>query len=171
MSLGQLAGRVGRTAASVRRWERDESVPSDEVRERLAEVLGLSAAELHRLAEGTTPTVPPSSAPSEPPPRAEADPPTPSSGTSAGIPAAAPTSAPGTSAPTGPGRLGELWRRLENLEEPWLSYLRATLTLVGLLGLLVVLLWALGELSAALGEFLRGFTAPEPAEAFAFLID
>lgn len=46
MSMGQLASSVDRTAASVRRWERDEVVPGSEVVERLAGVLDLDAAEL-----------------------------------------------------------------------------------------------------------------------------
>ncbi|RPI26294.1 MAG: XRE family transcriptional regulator, partial [Actinobacteria bacterium] len=49
MSMGQLASAVGRTAASVRRWERDEVVPGADVVERLAAVLELDLDDLAAL--------------------------------------------------------------------------------------------------------------------------
>lgn len=87
-SLGQLASLVGRAPASVRRWERESSVPSTEVRERLAEVLGLDPEVLHAAAAAGAPEGPvaeeavdPSPAPVPPAP---AEPETPSDADTAG---------------------------------------------------------------------------------------
>ncbi|MGB5531919.1 MAG: helix-turn-helix transcriptional regulator, partial [Acidimicrobiia bacterium] len=46
MSMGQLATSVGRSTASVRRWERDEGVPAKGIIDELAAVLDLSDDDL-----------------------------------------------------------------------------------------------------------------------------
>ncbi len=179
LSLGQLAGEVGRPAASVRRWERDESMPSDEIRERLAEVLGLDPALLHRLAEGaeasepvTAPVAasgasvasdaPDRAGPPDPfldgPTEAMAVPPLP---VVAPAPVAAEvrdqTDEPAVT-PTGPlDRLAHYRAILFDPDEPWLGYLRGALTVVAFIVMAWILLWALGELGTAIGDFFDTF--------------
>jgi len=187
LSLGQLAGEVGRTAASVRRWERDESMPSDEVRERLAEALGLDATLLHRLAEGneasepvTASIVPPATSdhPDQPgppdpfldgPTEAMAVPPMPV-GTAAPVTAAVtPQTGELAAVPAGPlDRLARYRSILFDPDEPWLGYLRGALTVVAFVVMAWILLWALGELGAALGDFVDTFKKnPDDVSAFA----
>ncbi len=48
-SLGQLATKVGRTAATVRTWERGEAVPNEESRAALESVLDIDPGELEKL--------------------------------------------------------------------------------------------------------------------------
>ena len=45
-SLGQLASKVGKTAAEVRAWERDNELPEHGILERLAETLELDLDEI-----------------------------------------------------------------------------------------------------------------------------
>ena len=52
LSMGQLAAAVDRSTASVRRWERDEGLPSEDAIETLILRLGLDRAEVgNALAE------------------------------------------------------------------------------------------------------------------------
>lgn len=50
-SLGQLASKVGKTAAEVRAWERDNELPEHGILERLAETLELDIAEIKQRLE------------------------------------------------------------------------------------------------------------------------
>jgi transcriptional regulator with XRE-family HTH domain len=50
-SLGQLASKVGKTAAEVRAWERDNELPEHGILERLAETLELDLDEIKQLLE------------------------------------------------------------------------------------------------------------------------
>lgn len=137
MSMGQLAAAVERSTASVRRWERDEGIPSDDVVEELRSVLDL----------GPGPFDPPGEPPeiervpivTESPPESTRPTATAASGF---------TTQTGLQAVTRRGLLGEI----RDPSKPWLGYIRATLTVVVLLLLAWVLLWAAGNLFDALGE-------------------
>ena len=138
MSMGQLAAAVERSTASVRRWERDQGLPTKAVVQELTTVLDLDEAEVSALAAAPLPVV--SAAP---------DPGAPSDATRAtfasatnGIPQAAPASE-GTSGWLAP---------LRDPDQPWLGYLRAALTVVVLLVLAWVLIWALGGFLEAFGD-------------------
>lgn len=48
LSLGQLASTVGRTASSVRRWEKDEAYPTSAVLDQLADLLDIDRTVLER---------------------------------------------------------------------------------------------------------------------------
>ncbi len=50
LSLGQLATKVSTSAAEVRRWERGEQTPNEEIQAALAELLGLEADAMAELA-------------------------------------------------------------------------------------------------------------------------
>jgi len=188
LSLGQLAAEVDRTAASVRRWERDEAVPAAQIRHRLAEVLGLDPELLDRLADrdgaprATTvstsiPAATAALAADEPAP-----PPDPFLGApTEAMPVPSPPPAPAVerapvaadetgmfTATTAPvsrrgvaGTLREARRRLFDPDEPWLGYLRGVLTLIAFVVMAWVLMWALGELRDAIGAFFASFHGPE----------
>ena len=138
MSMGQLATAVERSTASVRRWERDQGVPTETVVQELIVVLDLDEAETMALAAAPLPAVPP------PPP-----PPKPSDATKATSAATTSTSSQAVS-PTG-GSNGWL-SSLRDPDKPWLGYLRATLTVVTLLILAWVFVWALRGFLDTYGE-------------------
>lgn len=138
MSMGQLAAAVERSTASVRRWERDQGVPTETVVQELVAVLNLDEAETAALVATPLPLVPA-------PPRSGE----PSDATRA-------TSASATyttrqAAPASDGTSGWLVS-LRDPEKPWLGYLRAALTVVVLLVLAWVLIWALGGFLSAFGD-------------------
>jgi len=58
LSLGQLASAVGRTASSVRRWEKDDAMPTAAVLDQLADLLEIDRRELEHSpdSEDTTAT-------------------------------------------------------------------------------------------------------------------
>lgn len=58
LSLGQLASAVGRTASSVRRWEKDDALPTAAVLDQLADLLEIDREELEHSpdSEDTTAT-------------------------------------------------------------------------------------------------------------------
>lgn len=134
--MGQLAAKVERSTASVRRWERDEGRPAETVVQRLVEVLDLgddALAPVH-------PNVP--SAAVEPEPSV-------SGATRATAQAPADT----TGIPSvSPAKPANWFDRLRDPNQPWLGYIRAGLTIVVLLALGWVLIWALAGLTGALGD-------------------
>ena len=191
MSMGQLASSVERSTASVRRWERDEGVPSKGIIDELAAVLDLSDDDLalivrapdHRIAPAPVTPPPATRAPVTPPPATWAPvtppPATPAPVTPARVtpPPAMPASQVGASqatqaaasrvtgsvavaepAPTGiKGWIADLY----NPANPWLGYLRAALTVIVLIILAWVLVWALTGLFGAVGEIWDGMWAEE----------
>lgn len=52
LSLGQLATKVGRTAASIRKWERGEDFPPWDERDKLAAVLSITVPDIEALHPG-----------------------------------------------------------------------------------------------------------------------
>ncbi len=138
MSMGQLAAAVERSTASVRRWERDQGVPTETVVQDLIAVLNLDEAETAALAAAPVPAAAAPPRPSEP-----------SDATRATFASATHTT--WQAAPPSDGTSGWL-ASLRDPEKPWLGYLRAALTVVVLLVLAWVLIWALGGFLNAFGD-------------------
>ena len=142
--MGQLATSVERSTASVRRWERDEGVPAKAVIDQLAIVLGLDQADLALIgAAPATPSTPPPPSPQRPSVQESAQATQASTGRVTGV---IPETEP---EPTGiKGWIAALY----DPGNPWLGYLRAALTVVILLILAWLLVWALAGLFDAISE-------------------
>lgn len=164
MSLGQLASAVGRSSSSVRRWERGEVAPAVTVLPKLAEVLGIDASELESARTGRT-----------------VDAETPENGDSAAQENEEESSdvrvvtieqpAALTSEETEPepqaamvqadrsdgGMFADAWRVLTVGRQSWIGWVRGVLTAGTLLVMLLVLVWAAGELFDAFGTILDSF--------------
>ena len=138
LSMGQLAAAVERSTASVRRWERGQGVPTETVVQELIVVLDLDEAETVALAAAPLPVVP------VPPHAGESSDPTRATSASA-------TSTTPQATPPSSGSGGWL-ASLRDPEKPWLGYLRAVLTIVGLLLMVWALIWALEGFLDAFGD-------------------
>lgn len=162
MSLSQLAAEVGRSSSSVRRWERGEVPPAKSVMPVLAGALDIDEAELEEL---------------RPAPRIAAQEHTAGGQVTKGpdtleqpavVPAvpreAAPVEISDVSDPEAPATkqrgffedIGVAWR---SLTKEWAGWIRALATIAVLVALLVVLVWAVGELFSALSEVWDSFDA------------
>lgn len=190
MSMGQLATSVERSTASVRRWERDEGVPAKGVVNELAAVLDLSEDDVGLIAEepDRADPPPPPQRPATPPPptpsHATPAPATPAPASSAPVTPRGPTPALSTPAPPSgasqatqaagsrvagvvavsepaPTGIRSWLAELYNPANPWLGYLRAALTVVVLIVLAWILVWALAGLFGAVGEIWDGMWAEE----------
>ncbi len=156
MSLGQLASAIGRSSSSIRRWERGEVAPAVSVLPKLSAILEV---DLQDEMNGQ------SSAVGEPDGASrrsdEGDgristveqPVVSSAGTSvpSDLSISQPASAPET------GFLAGLWGALTRGGQGWMGWVRGLLTAGALVLMLLVLLWALGELFDALGAVLDSF--------------
>jgi len=138
MSMGQLAAAVERSTASVRRWERDQGVPTETVVQELAAILNLDEGELSALAAAPLPAAAPAPQTGEPSDATRA--------TSASM-----TNTASKLVPPPSGNGGWL-SSLQDPEQPWLGYLRAALTVIVLLVLAWVLIWALRGFLVAFGD-------------------
>jgi transcriptional regulator with XRE-family HTH domain len=138
MSMGQLAAAVERSTASVRRWERDQGVPAETVVRELIVVLDLDETEMLALAAAPLPVVATAPRPEEQSDATRA--------TSASTTSMAPATVQASS------RNGGWLSSLRDPEKPWLGYLRAALTVIVLLVLAWVLIWALGGFLEAFGD-------------------
>lgn len=171
LSLGQLASAVGRSSSSVRRWERGESAPSDDVLPELATALDLNEGELgemvasvHAHHDGTEPKRPT-------PGGVEED-----TATAAAIPRVKTTieddevvvqvadyfETPAPAAPPQaqrqPSRYGRISSVVRGSRDSWIGWLRGLLTALALLFLFMGLVWAFGELLMALEDVLSSFS-------------
>ena len=166
MSLGQLAAAVGRTSSSVRRWERGEVPPAKAIIPDLAVALDLDPDDLDALRP--SPSVP---APLEPDsvlsdggddrPSTIEQPVVTQSGPTP-VPAAGHVVEPLDSPPQTPDRRGivqDVMESYRSVTEDWSGWIRGALTAVILLVMLIVLVWALGELWSSLGEIWDSFDA------------
>ena len=173
MSMGQLASSVGRTAASVRRWERDEVVPGSDVVLMIAEVLELDPETLAALAasdgedpdeaEAVVEAVVEASPPEPEPPAAS-----PMTDAMPIVQPAPTTVSPQLEVDPHPARptLRYYLDHLLDPERPYLGYLRAAATVVVGFVLLWILVWALGALFTSLGEVWDQFDrGPDTTEA------
>ena len=151
--MGQLATSVERSTASVRRWERDEGLPAQGIVDQLASVLGLDERDLALIgAEPTPPGTPPPAIPERTPVPESAQATQAGTGRVTGVvPAAEPE-------PTG---LKGWWSTLYDPTNPWLGYLRAAFTVVILLILAWLLVWALAGLFDSVGEVWDSMWADE----------
>ena len=168
MSLGQLASAVGRTSSSVRRWERGEVPPAKAIIPDLAQALDLEPADLDALRP--SPSLPEPLGPdsilldeAEAKPSTIEQPVITQSGTESAPGMAADTRAsePAEPPPTPAqeGMFGEIAAAYRSVTEDWSGWIRGALTALMLLIMLVVLLWAAGELVSALGEVWDSFDA------------
>lgn len=180
LSQEQLAERIGRAASTVRRWEKGEAVPPDGVISALATALQVAPRDL-AVAFGesgdeeseTTPD-PTTAAPAAP--RTAAPPPAPSGrateppideqatvAAATAVAASAVAKAPVAAPPQQPKRRSPLWRApaldpseglsyLEDSRQRFRYWLRAALTIVAIIILLMLLMWAFGEFWDALGK-------------------
>ena len=146
--MGQLAAAVERSTASVRRWERDQGVPTETVVQELAVVLNLDEAEVSALAAAPLPAAAPAPQTGEPSDATRA--------TSASM-----TNTASTPVPPPNGNGGWL-SPLRDPEQPWLGYLRAALTVIVLLVLAWVLIWALRGFLVAFGDVWESFWVDAP---------
>ncbi|MFV9671956.1 MAG: helix-turn-helix domain-containing protein [Acidimicrobiia bacterium] len=148
MSMGQLAAAVERSTASVRRWERDQGVPAETVVQELVVVLNLDQAELTALAAAPPPVVAAA-------PQSE-DPSDATRATSASVTSTVPSTVQSS------GGISAWLSSLRDPEKPWLGYLRATLTIVVMLVLAWVLIWALRGFVGAFGDVWESFWVDAP---------
>ncbi|MCL1601285.1 MAG: helix-turn-helix transcriptional regulator [Actinomycetia bacterium] len=155
MSLGQLASAVGRSSSSVRRWERGEVAPAASVLPKLSAILEIDIQSLlgdqatsagskeessqDKAVDERISTV-------EQPVIADSEPQAP-------IPQDVPTVPPSSEG----GRLSSLWDSVRKGGQGWMGWIRGALTVVALVVMLFVLVWALGELFSALGSVLDSF--------------
>lgn len=162
LSLGQLASSVGRTASSVRRWEKDEAMPPDDVVDRLAEVLDVDRIDLEPVSEPDAPPGSPTTSTPVDSRYAMLSPDVDEETEAIAVPVASTSDGRETAIPepeededatkaVNPvlAWLGEFW----DPEQRWRYYVRAGLTTVVLLLMVIILIWAMGALLRALGEF------------------
>lgn len=151
-SLGQLATAVGRSSASVRRWERGEVAPAATVLASLAEVLEIDLSVLERAKTSGADTEALGGDASEivvstvEQPAVEIAAPEPQSPIE-----------PAEQATSQGGLFSDAWRVLTVGRENWIGWVRGFLTAGALLGMLVVLIWAVGELLDAIGVIIDSF--------------
>jgi transcriptional regulator with XRE-family HTH domain len=147
MSLGQLATAVGRSSSSVRRWERDEVAPALTIMPVLADALDIDVAVLEERRVGQ-------------PEEAEVDdeasgPISPGTGSHtieqpAVVVPAEPPPSPEHSSKL--GLFGDMWATVFEDKESWIGWARGITTALILIVMLIVLVWATGELFSALKE-------------------
>ena len=156
LSLGQLASKVGRSSSSVRRWERDEVAPAIGILPDLAAALELDEEELQRLRPGVTAEVSdPSQSSEEPITRSTIEGETVSNG-SVAKPQPAEVHTNGASK-SGGGLFHDVSQAFFGSKSLWIGWVRGIMTAVVLIVLVIVLMWALGELFDALREVLDSF--------------
>jgi len=156
MSLGQLASAVGRSSSSVRRWERGEVAPAIGIVPELARVLDLDESSLSALRpspveshdgasegpeQGAHPTTIEDAAVKVTSVERGSVPPVP------GL----------TDDARGPGIVADLRNAVFGQKDSWIGWARGILTTVALVAMLVILVWALGEMASALGDVWNSF--------------
>lgn len=139
MSLGQLASAVGRSSSSVRRWERGEVAPAVSVLPKLAAILEIDPDDFR--------TAPMPSAGHDDDARVSTiEQPVADTGTAKPVPSGAPQ----PDADTASGLIADAWSALASGGRGWVGWIRGLLTAGVLIVMLLVLLWAVGELFDAL---------------------
>jgi transcriptional regulator with XRE-family HTH domain len=171
LSLGQLASAVGRSASSVRRWERGESAPAADVLGDLATVLDLDEEELGAMVAAAHPDrteaepAGVSDSDIEEKPQISAE--TPAVKTTiedddvvADVADYFETAAPAAPPPAQrqPSRYGRISSAVWGRRDSWIGWVRGFLTALALLFLFMGLMWALGELLTALKDVLGSFS-------------
>ena len=177
MSLAQLAAAVGRSSSSVRRWERGEVPPAKAIMGDLASALDLDESQLDELR--------PSSSNQQSQPDGDGSPResqvssqglavhpdgrkhttleqpivAPDAGAVPSNGAASSTEPSPDSSRSSSGLVGDIVASYRSWTEDWSGWIRGGLTLALLIVMLVVFIWAIGELLGALGEIWDSFDA------------
>ena len=177
MSLAQLAAAVGRSSSSVRRWERGEVPPAKAIMGDLASALDLDESQLDELRPSSSNHLPQSDGDAslgdgQVSSEGRAVRPDGRKHTTLEQPIVAPDAGAlppnGSPATTGPspdssrsssGLVGDIVASYRAWTEDWSGWIRGGLTLALLIVMLVVLIWAIGELLDALGEIWDSFDA------------
>jgi len=175
LSMGQLAAAVDRSTASVRRWERDDGLPTPEVIDTLVVRLGLDPDEVNDALAATrgedeqleplitapveagdpidvvpvVDVVESAGAEWEQPNIVAPPPPQPVASAVTPPPSAWPTASATVAVVEQDQNILQV---LRDPDRPWLGYIRAALTLLVLGGLVWVLWWAVPEFFDAFGE-------------------
>lgn len=155
MSLGQLAAAVGRSSASVRRWERGEVAPAIGIIDDLARVLDIDADELRSQRPSVDgPAAPAGGSPLDADAVDEAGPSTFEQDV------VAPRSRTGETVVV-PERSGgivaDAVEAVRHAASGWGGWIRGLLTAAVLIVMVLVLVWALGQLASAIGEIWDSF--------------
>ena len=159
MSLGQLAAAVGRSSASVRRWERGEVAPAIGIIDDLARVLDIDADELR----SQRPSAVEPEAPSVSGSHRDTD--------MVGVPgpstfeqdAVAPAPPPARTGETmavparSGGIIADAIEAVRHATSGWGGWIRGLLTAAVLIVMVLILVWALGQLASAVGEIWDSF--------------
>lgn len=159
MSLGQLAAAVGRSSASVRRWERGEVAPAIGIIDDLARVLDIDADELRSQR-------PSAGEPEEPSVRDSHGDTDMVGGTGPSTfehDVVAPAQSRARTDETGavPARSGgivsDAVEAVRHATSGWGGWIRGLLTAAVLIAMALILVWAVGQLASAVGEIWDSF--------------
>jgi transcriptional regulator with XRE-family HTH domain len=151
MSLGQLASAVGRSSSSVRRWERGEVAPAASVLPKLAAILEIDPEVLKE----STPPIPSDTTDETEGPVGDGDRVSTVEQPVTGTAASGNSASQGVSQPLSSS--GGPWATLTHGDRGWMGWVRGLLTAAVLMVMLMVMLWAVGELFSALGAVLDSF--------------
>lgn len=159
MSLGQLASAVGRSSSSVRRWERGEVAPAIGILPQLARVLNVDEVELRGMRPSASPTSAEPVGTTAAPPEREVtvENAVVNGGTGAVSDPRAGIVVDATARQS--GIVGRLWHTIFRKKGSWIGWVRGLMTAIALIAMFVILVWALGELLAALGAIIDSFDA------------
>jgi transcriptional regulator with XRE-family HTH domain len=141
MSLGQLASKVGRSSSSVRRWERDEVAPALAVVPVLADALGVDVDELEHRRPGVDQSAGP--VVEEKLTHTTMEQPL--------VRAVAPEN-PDRPSTSRLGLFGDMWASISADKASWIGWARGIATAIALIVMLIIFLWAVGELFDALRD-------------------
>lgn len=162
LSLGQLAAEVGRSSSSVRRWERGEVPPARSVMGDLAAALDLDPEDLEALRPhpaDPTPSAAPDDDVIDHRPSTVEQPVVEAVDDKAQPPVVESVGFGAVDAPRTSGLVGDVIASLRSMTKGWDGWIRGLLTLGVLLVMIVILIWALGELFSALGDVWNSFDA------------
>lgn len=145
MSLGQLASAIGRSSSSVRRWERGEVTPAVSVIPKLAAILEIDPDEFTVATSSASDSDGRSSTIEQPIVEGHA------------APDPELVHSPGQAAESESGLFTDMWRAITSGGRGWMGWIRGLSTAGVLIVMLLVLLWAVGELFGALEAVLDSF--------------
>jgi len=159
MSLGQLAAAVGRSSASVRRWERGEVAPAIGIIDDLARVLGIDADELRsqRPSVSKPVTSPPGNPHHDTDMAGETGPSTFEHDAVAPAPIRARTGEATVAPERSNGIIADAIDAVRHATSGWGGWIRGLLTAAVLIAMALILVWALGQLASAVGEIWDSF--------------
>lgn len=159
MSLGQLAAAVGRSSASVRRWERGEVAPAIGIIDDLARVLDIDADELRsQRPSASKPVVaPPGSPDHDTDMSGETGPSTFEHDAVAPAPIRSRTGEATVVPERSNGIIADAIDAVRHATSGWGGWIRGLLTAAVLIAMALILVWALGQLASAMGDIWDSF--------------